>query len=304
MTPESVRNDAPIRIGNWTPGNMDGEYFGKVTLAEALARSLNSVSAQLVMEVGPPTVVATAHRLGIVSDITANASLALGTSEVTLLELTDAYVPFANGGYKAPVHIIRRVTDKDGKVLYEYKSPAPARVIDMRYVGMMNAMLRQTVETGTAKNAKFGWPAAGKTGTSQNFRDAWFIGYTANLTTGVWFGNDDGKPTKRITGGKLPAIAWKDFMVAAHKGVPVAQLPGNYQLHQPQVDDSNDAIPESGVDPSMPAEGVPSAQLNPAAPTPPADLGDQTASTTRPVPPADVGHRGRRTTLFDMIMGN
>jgi penicillin-binding protein 1A len=301
MTPESVRNDAPVRIGNWTPGNFNGEYFGKVTLAEALARSLNSVSAQLVMEVGPKTVVSTAHRLGIESDLTANASLALGTSEVTLLELTDSFVPFANGGYKAPVHIIRRVTTNDGKLLYEYKGPAPARVIEARNVGMMNAMLRQTIETGTAKKAKFGWPAAGKTGTSQNFRDAWFIGYTSNLTTGVWFGNDDGKPTKKITGGSLPAIAWKDFMVAAHKGVPVAQLPGNYQLHQ-QVEDGNDILPESGVDPSIPATG-PTAQADPGAPMPPADLGDQTGST-RPVPPGEVGHKGRKTTLFDLIMGN
>ncbi|PSH67610.1 penicillin-binding protein [Phyllobacterium brassicacearum] len=307
FTPESVRNDAPIRIGNWTPGNYNGKYFGKVTLAEALARSLNSVSAQLVMEVGPKTVVSTAHRLGIESNLTSNASLALGTSEVTLLELTDSFVPFANGGYKAPLHIIRRVTTNEGKVLYEYKSPAPNRVIDLRNVGMINAMLRQTVESGTATKAKFGWPAAGKTGTSQNFRDAWFIGYTSNLATGVWFGNDDGRPTKKITGGSLPAIAWKDFMVAAHKGVPVASLPGEYQLDQ-QVNDGNDILPSSGVDPAAPAsEGVPSAQLNPAGPMPPVDVGNQTGST-RPVPPANVGSNGQKgrktTTLFDLIMGN
>ena len=307
FTPESVRNDAPIRIGNWTPGNYNGKYFGKVTLAEALARSLNSVSAQLVMEVGPKTVVSTAHRLGIESNLTSNASLALGTSEVTLLELTNSFVPFANGGYKAPLHIIRRVTTNEGKVLYEYKSPAPNRVIDLRNVGMMNAMLRQTVESGTATKAKFGWPAAGKTGTSQNFRDAWFIGYTSNLATGVWFGNDDGRPTKKITGGSLPAIAWKDFMVAAHKGVPVASLPGEYQLDQ-QVNDGNDILPSSGVDPAVPAsEGVPSAQLNPAGPMPPVDVGNQTGST-RPVPPANVGSNGQKgrktTTLFDLIMGN
>ncbi|MDA4630231.1 penicillin-binding transpeptidase domain-containing protein, partial [Escherichia coli] len=133
-TPESVRNDAPIRIGNWTPGNYNGKYFGKVTLAEALARSLNSVSAQLVMEVGPSTVVDTAHRLGIVSNLNANASLALGTSEVTLLELTDSFVPFANDGYKAPVHLVRRVTTHEGKVLYEFKNPKQERVISERNV--------------------------------------------------------------------------------------------------------------------------------------------------------------------------
>lgn len=297
LTPESIRNDAPIRIGKWTPGNYNGKYFGRVTLAEALARSLNSVSAQLVMEVGPATVVSIAHRLGIESNLTANASLALGTSEVTLLELTDSFVPFANGGYKAPVHIIRRVTTNSGKLLYEYKGPAPDRVVSPRNLSMMNAMLSQTIETGTATKARFGWPAAGKTGTSQNFRDAWFIGYTSNLTTGVWFGNDNGKPTKKITGGSLPAIAWKDFMVAAHKGVPVAPLPGDYRLDK-LIEEGNDILPESGVDPS-----VPSAQLDPGAQV---GLGDQTGST-RPVPPGDVGgngQTGRKTTLFDLIMGN
>ncbi|EJN00556.1 transglycosylase domain-containing protein [Phyllobacterium sp. YR531] len=297
LTPESIRNDAPIRIGKWTPGNYNGKYFGQVTLAEALARSLNSVSAQLVMEVGPATVVSTAHRLGIDSSLTSNASLALGTSEVTLLELTDSFVPFANGGYKAPVHIISRVTTNSGKLLYEYKGPAPNRVVSPRNLSMMNAMLSQTIETGTATKARFGWPAAGKTGTSQNFRDAWFIGYTSNLTTGVWFGNDNGKPTKKITGGSLPAIAWKDFMIAAHKGVPVAPLPGDYRLDK-LIEEGNDILPESGVDPS-----APSAQLDPGAQV---GLGDQTGST-RPVPPGDVGQNGqtgRKTTLFDLIMGN
>ncbi|MET3645928.1 transglycosylase domain-containing protein [Phyllobacterium ifriqiyense] len=297
LTPESIRNDAPIRIGKWTPGNYNGKYFGKVTLAEALARSLNSVSAQLVMEVGPATVVSTAHRLGIDSSLTSNASLALGTSEVTLLELTDSFVPFANGGYKAPVHIIRRVTTNSGKLLFEYKGPTPDRVVSPRNLSMMNAMLSQTIETGTATKARFGWPAAGKTGTSQNFRDAWFIGYTSNLTTGVWFGNDNGKPTKKITGGSLPAIAWKDFMVAAHKGVPIAPLPGDYRLDK-LIEEGNDILPDSGVDPS-----APSAQLDPGTQV---GLGDQTGST-RPIPPEDVGQNGqagRKTTLFDLIMGN
>lgn len=297
LTPESIRNDAPIRIGKWTPGNYNGKYFGRVTLAEALARSLNSISAQLVMEVGPATVVSTAHRLGIDSSLTSNASLALGTSEVTLLELTDSFVPFANGGYKAPVHIIRRVTTNSGKLLFEYKGPTPDRVVSPRNLSMMNAMLSQTIETGTATKARFGWPAAGKTGTSQNFRDAWFIGYTSNLTTGVWFGNDNGKPTKKITGGSLPAIAWKDFMVAAHKGVPIAPLPGDYRLDK-LIEEGNDILPDSGVDPS-----VPSAQLDPGGQV---GLGDQTGST-RPIPPGDVGENGqtgRKTTLFDLIMGN
>ena len=244
-TPDSVRNDAPVRIGKWTPSNYNGKYFGEVTLATALSHSLNSVAAQLVMEVGPQAVVDTAHRFGIQSALTTNASLALGTSEVTLMELTDAFVPFANGGYRAPVHMITKITGNDDNVLYEYPAEQQQRIITEQVLGMMNAMLRRTVEDGTAKRAKFGnWPAAGKTGTSQSSRDAWFIGYTANLTTGVWFGNDDGKPTKKVTGGGLPAMAWKTFMTAAHKGVPVADLPSTYEI-QNVLPGGSDELPDA-----------------------------------------------------------
>ncbi|TIV91193.1 MAG: penicillin-binding protein, partial [Mesorhizobium sp.] len=118
-TPDSIRNDAPIKIGKWTPDNYGGKYYGKVTLATALAKSLNSVAAQLTMEVGPDAVVEAAHRMGIQSDLQANTSIALGTSEVTPLELTSAYVPFANGGYKPDIHFIQRITTANGKVLYE-----------------------------------------------------------------------------------------------------------------------------------------------------------------------------------------
>lgn len=163
------------------------------------------------MEVGPAAVVEVAHRLGIGSDLQANVSISLGTSEVTPLELTAAYVPFANGGYRPDVHFIQRVTTAEGEVLYEHPSGARPRVVRPEIVGMMNAMMTGTVETGTARKAAFAWPAAGKTGTSQKSRDAWFVGYTANLTTGVWFGNDDGTPMKKVTGGALPAQAWHEF---------------------------------------------------------------------------------------------
>src|SRR5690606_32071437 len=144
-------------------------------------------------------------------------------------ELTAAYVPFANGGYRPDVHFVRRITTTEGEVLYEFTGGNNPRVVRSEVVGMMNAMMTGTVETGTARKAAFAWPSAGKTGTSQKSRDAWFIGYTANLTTGVWFGNDDGSPMKRVTGGALPAQAWHEFMVAAHEGVPVAQLPGSWR---------------------------------------------------------------------------
>ena len=232
-TPDSVRNDAPIKIGKWTPDNYNGKYYGKVTLATALAKSLNSVAAQLTMEVGPDAVVEAAHRMGIESDLLANTSIALGTSEVTPLELTSAYVPFANGGYRPDIHFIRRITTTEGKVLYDDNGGSAPRVVKQDIVGMMNSMMTGTVETGTAKKAAFAWPSAGKTGTSQNSRDAWFVGYTANLTTGVWFGNDDGTPMKKVTGGALPAQAWHEFMVAAHEGVPVGRCPAPGNRRRP-----------------------------------------------------------------------
>ena len=318
-TPDSVRNDAPIRIGKWTPDNYGGKYYGKVTLATALARSLNSVAAQLTMEVGPKAVVEAAHRMGVDSDLRADTSIALGTSEVTPLELTAAYVPFANGGFKPEIHFIRKITDARGKVLYEKSSGGAPRVVSAEVAGMMNAMMTGTVAAGTARKAAFAWPAAGKTGTSQNSRDAWFIGYTANLTTGVWFGNDDGKPMKKVTGGSLPAQAWHEFMVAAHEGVPVRPLPGTWKSAP-----SDTIVPDEGP---APAPAAPAAR-----PVPPATVGqpvaaapkpgrapaagkagkmalprdaDATASIKRPVPPGDVGGplKKKNTSILDILTG-
>jgi len=287
-TPESVRNDAPVRIGKWTPQNYNGKYYGRVTLAEALARSLNSVAAQLIMEVGPKTVVEVAHRMGIESDLQANASIALGTSEVTPLELTAAYVPFANGGFRPDVHVVERVTTPSGKLLYQHKAGAVPRVASAEVVGMMNAMLAGTIRYGSGKAADFGWPAAGKTGTTQDSRDAWFIGYTSNLVTGVWFGNDDGRPTK-ATGASLPVQAWRAFMVAAHKGVPVKSLPGGWTPRGPQP--QGNPMPQVAVGDVSRPEPIPSSMRR---------------SDGRPVPPADVGGgpQPRRLSILDILLGN
>ncbi|MEM7069770.1 MAG: transglycosylase domain-containing protein, partial [Pseudomonadota bacterium] len=228
-TPESIRQDAPVRIGNWTPVNYDRKYRGPVSLNTALAKSLNTVAAQMVMEVGPQTVVETAHRLGVNSALQANASISLGTSEVSLMELTSAYAPFANGGRLVEPFVIRRVKDLKGNILYEHESFEAPVVVRSREVGMMNSMLSDVIMKGTGKAAKLGnREAAGKTGTSQKSRDGLFVGYTANLVTGVWYGNDDGSPTKKVTGGSLPAKTWQSFMKFAHEDMPLAELPGNY----------------------------------------------------------------------------
>jgi penicillin-binding protein 1A len=198
-----------------------------VTLTQALALSLNTVSVRLTLEVGPAAVAKTAYRLGIASKLDANASLALGTSEVSLIELTSAYAPFANGGDAVATHVVERVRTHAGKVLFSRSAQKLGRIVDPRYVAMMNTMMRETLQIGTAQKAQLaGWPAAGKTGTSQDFRDAWFIGYTGHLVTGVWLGNDDSSPTRKATGGGLPVEIWTRFMKSAHQGVAVAALPG------------------------------------------------------------------------------
>lgn len=228
LTPDTVRQDAPIEVKGWRPENYTHEYFGAVTLTQALAMSLNTVAIRLGLEVGPKNVVRTAHRLGISSKLEPNASIALGTSEVSVVELVGAYAPFANGGLAVAPHVVTRIKTLGGKLLYMRQPDERNQVIDPRYVGMMNTMMRETLINGTAKKAEIpGWPAAGKTGTSQDYRDAWFIGYTANLVTGVWLGNDDNSPTKKATGGGLPVEVWTRFMRTAHEGVPVAALPSS-----------------------------------------------------------------------------
>ncbi len=231
-SPVSMRHDGPIRIGNWQPENYNRKYQGPVSLQQSMEQSINTVAAQLAMEVGPRRVAKTAKRLGIDSKLQANASIALGTSEVSLKELTLAYVPFANGGYRARAHVIRRVRTKSGKILYERRTPRAVRVIADRELVMMHRMLRGVVTSGTGRRAELAkFSVAGKTGTSQNFRDSWFIGYTSQLITGVWLGNDDGTPTRKVTGSTLPAEIWASYMVTGKAGqspsarVGVAQLP-------------------------------------------------------------------------------
>ena len=178
------------------------------------------MAVRLGLEVGPKTVCATAHRLGITSELEPNATIALGTSAVAPLEMASAYAAFANGGVGVQPHVITKVRTADGKLLYTRRNANFGRVIDPQYVSMMNTMMQETLLTGTARKAELpGWQAAGKTGTSQDFRDAWFVGYTSYLVTAVWLGNDDDSPTKKVSGGNLPVEIWSRFMKAAHQGV-------------------------------------------------------------------------------------
>ncbi len=227
LTPDSVREDRPLDVKGWRPENYNHEYFGPVTLTRALSQSLNTVAVRLTLELGPQSVVRTAHRLGIASKLDPNPSIALGTSEVSLIEMVAAFAPFANGGVAVVPHVVERVRTREGRPLYESADVSLGRVVEERYVGMMNAMMAETLVSGTARRGQLpGWPAAGKTGTSQDFRDAWFIGYTGHLVAGVWLGNDDNSPTHHTTGGSLPVEIWNRFMRTAHQGVAVVELPG------------------------------------------------------------------------------
>jgi len=225
-TPDTVREDAPIRIGTWAPENYSHRYAGAVTLRTALAQSLNTVAVRLGQEVGPKAVVQTAQRLGITSPLQANGSIALGTSEVTLLEMVGAYGAFANGGTGVIPYVVTAVKGADGKVLYKRAESGLGRVMSADADGMMNAMMHETFVSGTGRKADIpGWDLAGKSGTTQDYRDAWFIGYSGSLVTGVWLGNDDGELTKKVSGGNLPAEIWKTYMTQALKGQNPVPLP-------------------------------------------------------------------------------
>lgn len=229
LSPDTYVHDTPINVNGWKPRNYSGRYAGRVTVREGLAQSLNTVAVRVAMKAGQRRVVRTARRLGISTPMHKDLSIALGTAEVTLLGLTSAYGPFANGGADVSPHVITRIRSRRGKILYRRYSPKRTRVIDHRFVGSMNDMLNAVVVMGTGKGAALpAHPAAGKTGTSQNFRDAWFIGYTGHYLAGVWVGNDNGSPMNRVTGGSLPARIWKAAMTEAHRGRRPKPLPGTY----------------------------------------------------------------------------
>lgn len=227
LTPATVRIDQPITpIKGWSPDNYSNTNVGPVTLEEAYARSINTVAVQLGLEVGIPSVVSVAHRLGIQSPLAPYASLALGTSDVTPLELTSAYASFASGGYRTQPYLVRDIRRSNGSLLYRRDVSARPRVVSSENVLAMNDLMYQVVQQGTGRGAAVpGHEVAGKTGTSADYRDAWFVGFSPELVTGVWMGNDDSAPMKKITGGSLPAQIWSGFMRVALKDVRPTPLP-------------------------------------------------------------------------------
>jgi penicillin-binding protein 1A len=249
--PDSIEVDEPVKIGNWSPENYKRKYLGNVTLDQAYALSLNTVAAKLTAQMTPAAVTQVAKRLGITSKLGKDASIALGTSEVSLLEMTTAFTPFANGGKAVEPYIVNRILSRDGTVLYKRGGDGLGQVIGDRELGDMNAMMRQVILTGTGSKARFdGQDMGGKTGTSQDYRDAWFVGYTPYLVTGVWMGNDDNTPTKKVTGGSLPALIWHDIMQKAHADMPELPLPGTASPSRDSLVATSDVDVNDVVEPS------------------------------------------------------
>jgi penicillin-binding protein 1A len=258
ISPWDVREDGPVDIDGWTPTNYGGRSYGTVTLADALAHSINTVTAGLAQEVGITTIVDAAHRCGIVSELAPNASLALGTSEVTPIELTTAYAAFASGGLRVWPYYVTEVDDRAGHVLYKREPPDPDRVIASHVDRDLVAMLNGVIVEGTGRGAALpgGRQAAGKTGTTQDYHDAWFVGFTTDYVAGVWVGNDDSSPMKTVTGGSLPAAIWKDVMISAEHGLPIKPL----DMSPPQAPTDEDAATtdtsgtDNGFGPSTPGD--------------------------------------------------
>lgn len=263
-TPDTPVVDEAIRIGTWEPRNYTGEFLGPITLQTALAQSVNTVAARLANEVGTGNVAATARRLGISSRVQLDPSMALGAVEVSPLEMAQAYAPFANGGFAAPAWAIERVRTAGGKVLYDRSVARPARtpVIGSPALPQMNQMMRQVLVSGTGTRARVpGFDLAGKTGTTSDYRDAWFVGYTGGFVAAVWVGRDDNTPMRRVTGGGAPAAVWQGFMSRALPRLRAEPIPGGLPPQAEAADPIGDLL-------QAPAEGEAPGGAGAAAPQP------------------------------------
>ncbi len=257
-TPDVMVVDEPVTIDGWSPRNFEPEFMGQITLEQALAHSINTVAARLADEVGRENVAAVAHRMGIVSQINTDPAMALGTTLVTPLEMAQAYDTFANGGYRIAAYGIERIRANSGQVLFQHRStPIPPAVLNPS-VDEMQRMMRTVMASGTGTHAAIaGYDLAGKTGTTSDYKDAWFCGYTGGITTVVWTGRDDDTPMRRITGATAPSEIWRSYMVSALKHLPNGPIPPG----------PPPPLPNSPTPVEAPAPAETPAQPTPAAPT-------------------------------------
>ncbi|HEV7159214.1 MAG TPA: PBP1A family penicillin-binding protein [Caulobacteraceae bacterium] len=274
-TPSEQIVDAPITIGKWTPRNYTGRYLGRISLETALAQSINTVAARLANELGTAQVAQTAHRLGIVSPIQLQPSMALGAVDVSPLEMAEAYDVFANGGFKVDAYGVERIRTAAGKVLYQHDMAASQKiaVVSAPALPEMDEMLRQVMVSGTGARARIGgYDLAGKTGTTSDYKDAWFIGFTGGFTTAVWVGRDDATPMRRVTGGGAPAQIWRAYMAQALPRLQVQPIPGGTPLPPEAPDAIDQALSGLGAGPDM--EAPPELDQPPEL-TPPPPVADQ-----------------------------
>ena len=312
VQPTDLRVDAPVALGKWNPGNYGGSYSGAITVQQALARSINTVSVRLTTEMSPAVVAEFARRCGLLDIPQApGPSIALGAYEVTLLQLAGGYQVFQSGGGRTTPYLIESIRTTAGEEIFSHPVSAPIPVYDPIYAGRMVSMLKTVITGGTGTRANIARPAAGKTGTSQNWRDAWFIGFTPELLAGVWVGNDNNAPMAKVTGGELPAEIWKRFMTVALKDAPPSDftwlppeleplpmdalppieggyadepmvLEGGAEMHNPDVEAGG--IPHDAGPPPPDESEPPPMSDGPRLERPPADDGDDPRDQP---PPAD-----------------
>ncbi|MFG1404075.1 transglycosylase domain-containing protein [Xanthobacter sediminis] len=227
--PSTIVQDAPICLGNWCPQNYGRSYMGSITLQTALQHSLNTVAVRLAEKFGRKKIVDLAHQMGIHTPLPISAPLPLGAAEVTLVDMTTAYSVFANGGRSVYPHAVVEMRIGNGEVVWRFDrdAPAPVQIIPTQQLYDINTMLNNVVENGTGRRARLvNSKVAGKTGTTNAYRDAWFMGFTGNYVAGVWFGNDDYASMNKMTGGALPAMTWQKVMAYAHQGIDIKPIPG------------------------------------------------------------------------------
>lgn len=240
-TPDSPVTDEPVSMGGWAPRNVAARDWGTVSLATALAQSINTIAVQVGEKVGMDRIGDVARRLGIERPLPRNLSVVLGSAEVTLLELTSAYSVFGHEGRRSAPYGVTAIVAENGDVIFEHERQS-TQAIKPEHAHDMTFMLYQVMTEGTGRAAQIGGRlAAGKTGTSQDNRDAWFVGYTGSETAGVWFGNDDNTPTDGATGSNVAAVAWRAYMDAAQQGQPPAPLPGAVRYRDTTIRAATDA---------------------------------------------------------------
>jgi len=223
LTPFTKYPDQPIKLGKWAPQNYGRKYRGNIPLYKALAYSSNAVAVKLIMDVGVGETIRMAKRMGINTPIANDPTIALGSSGVKLIEMATAYGVLANGGVKVEPYSIERVETSSGRIIYQADNTYK-RVLEVKTVAYMVEMLKQVIKHGTGRAANIGRPEAGKTGTTDSDRDAWFMGFTPDIVTGVWVGNDDNSSNHNLTGGTLPAIIWRNYMKASTSDRPVVDF--------------------------------------------------------------------------------